>query len=521
VHESEKTGNLEEEKRYVFADFALFFSPSFFLSLLHGKTSSSFRRMRFFFGLKSRHSRDFYFSRIFRFILLIIPSNSRWRFTFMKQKTKTLLITYIAALFVVLAGFAFRFNSENAALRSSQLDGQRHAIPQLADSLAGMTNSLRKGVYAGSPELMASVSAEIWNDSASAIAATAALPLSEISLEKTQSFISRAGDYANYLTRLAARHTEMSEEERQNLKTMADTAEKLSQSILTLEDDIYAGNINFDTKDGELSSGVNSFAGIEKGFTSYKGINYDGAMSANIARRTAMMTAGGTEIDKTTHASAAAKALGVESGSLKLNGEGSGTIPCYCYSTEDGVYADFSKTGGYLLSMRKQASSAEYDKEIGIDEALKAAQDYLKQQNYTGLKQSYYSSDGGTATFRFVHENGGVRYYPDQITVGVSLSDGSVVSFNASDYVMNHYEREEMTPAVTSDDAMTGISGDLDATYNGLAVINSPGMNEVLCHEYICTAPDGQKILIYADAATGNQCKMMFMNDDNGSTSFS
>ncbi len=54
-------------------------------------------------------------------------------------------------------------------------------------------------MYAGSPELLASVSAEIWNHSATAIASVASLPLSDVSLEQTETFISRVGDYAYYI----------------------------------------------------------------------------------------------------------------------------------------------------------------------------------------------------------------------------------------------------------------------------------------------------------------------------------
>ena len=163
----------------------------------------------------------------------------------MKRKTLTLIITYTSALVVVLSGFVIKYANESLRYRSAERYAQLHAVSQLSDSLAQMSNTLVKGMYAGSPELLAAVSAEIWNHSAAAIASIASLPLSDVSLEQTETFISRAGDYAYYISRRAASHTDLSEEERETLASLSETADSLSQHILTLENDIYAGNINF------------------------------------------------------------------------------------------------------------------------------------------------------------------------------------------------------------------------------------------------------------------------------------
>ena len=112
---------------------------------------------------------------------------------------------------------------------------------------------------------------------------------------------------------------------------------------------------------------------------------------------------------------------------------------------------------------------------------------------YDGMRQVYYHNDGGVATFRFVYDDDGVMIYPDMITVGVSLTDGSVASLNATDYVMNHHDRQLAMPEISQRMAAETISGELDAKCSGRAVIHSPGMREVQCYEFLCKTEDGRK----------------------------
>lgn len=432
----------------------------------------------------------------------------------MKRKTLTLIITYTSALIVVLAGFVAKYANEAGGYRGAERHAQLHAVSQLSDSLAQMSNTLVKGMYAGSPELLASVSAEIWNHSATAIASVASLPLSDVSLEQTETFISRVGDYAYYIARRAASHTDLSEDERDALASLSQTAEELSQNVLTLETDIYAGNVNFTAdKADTLASAVQSFSDIEEEFPDYTSVDYDGMMSAHIGTRTPMLTADGGEVDVNAAAAAAAAALMTDAANVTYTGESGGTIPSYSFTAGDGAYATVCKNGGYVLSARN--INAAEEGEVSVEKALGIAKEYLASIGYDGMRQVYYHNDGGVATFRFVYDDDGVMIYPDMITVGVSLTDGSVASLNATDYVMNHHDRQLAMPEISQRMAAETISGELDAKCSGRAVIHSPGMREVQCYEFLCKTEDGRKMLIYCDTQTGQQCKLTLINESN------
>ena len=429
----------------------------------------------------------------------------------MKRKTWTLVITYTLAIIVVLGGFVIQYASQAAAYRDAERHAQMHAVSQLSDSLAQMSNTLLKGMYAGSPELLASVSAEIWNHSAAAIASMASLPLSDVSLEQTETFISRVGDYTYYITRRAASHTDLSEEERQALASLSETADMLSQNVLTLESDLYTGTVTFEAdRSGELASAVQNFSAIEEEFPEYVSVDYDGKMSAHIGERLPLSLENAEEIDLSTAYEKAAAALCLDVDSLSFSGESGGTIPAYHFSTENGAYVTVCKQGGAILSARNTCTAQAG--EIGMEKALEIAKNYLTTIGYDGMRQAWYHRDGDTVTFRFVYEDQGIMVYPDMITVGVSLLDGEIMSLNAEDYVMNHHERVFKEPAVSQNEAAAGISNELEVTFARRAIILSSGMYETDCYEFLCRTEEGQEMLLYCDVETGKQCKLSLLN---------
>ena len=118
-------------------------------------------------------------------------------------------------------------------------------------------------------------------------------------------------------------------------------------------------------------------------------------------------------------------------------------------------------------------------------EGTRNREDYLASVGYDGMQQVYYHNDGGVATFRFAYDDDGVIIYPDMVTVGVALTDGSVASLNATDYVMNHHDRELAAPEISQHEAEKTISSDPECEVLGRAVIHSPGMREVQCYEFL------------------------------------
>ena len=431
----------------------------------------------------------------------------------MRRKTSILILTYAAACIMVLGGFLHSSARALETYRSAELHARQAAVSQLSDSLARMSDTLTKGKYVTSPALLAAVSGEVWDHASAAVAALSVLPLSDVCLERTGTFIARTGDYARYLARCAANQRSPSGEERDALARLAATAEQLSRDILTLEGDLYAETLDFKTPpEGGLSAAAQRFSDLEDAFPDWEGVDYDGDMSAHVSARTPLYTAALPEVNEDTAWETAARALGLDAAQVQPAGETEGAIPAYTFASDSGASVTVTKNGGLVLDLRGIPGDA--DGSADPNAALHSARRILEELGYTHMRRIWQRSDGETLTLRFAAESGGVLIYPDAVTVGISLSDGSLVRLNAADYVMNHHDRKLPDPKISADEAVRSFSEDLQVQYTGPALIHTPGYREVLCLEFLCTTEDGRRMLIWCDGETGEQTALQLLDDE-------
>ena len=86
---------------------------------------------------------------------------------------------------------------------------------------------------------------------------------------------------------------------------------------------------------------------------------------------------------------------------------------------------------------------------------------------------------------------------PDLVKVAVALDTGGIVEYNATGYIMNHTDRGELTPKITQEEAQKSVSPRLKVESGSLALIPTPGLNEVLCYECQCTGENEDRVLVY------------------------
>lgn len=128
---------------------------------------------------------------------------------------------------------------------------------------------------------------------------------------------------------------------------------------------------------------------------------------------------------------------------VTFGGENAGNIPSYNFYNGD-KSAEVTKAGCHLLSMTNGREEGE--EKITAEQAVAAAADFLEQTGYKNMESAYYMTEYGVCTVNFSYnENGGICY-PDMIKVGVSLSDGTVTTFDARGYITNHTERDLAAP---------------------------------------------------------------------------
>ncbi|MDO4750408.1 MAG: germination protein YpeB, partial [Eubacteriales bacterium] len=122
----------------------------------------------------------------------------------MKKRTANRIITLLTAAVIALGAVSvYQYNRAEDYRRMADAGYQR-AFSELCTSVSGLDTALQKAQYATSPTMISAVCTEIFGKAMTAQMSLGVLPLSTQELEQTAGFISRVGDYAYSLSRLAA-----------------------------------------------------------------------------------------------------------------------------------------------------------------------------------------------------------------------------------------------------------------------------------------------------------------------------
>ena len=114
---------------------------------------------------------------------------------------------------------------------------------------------------------------------------------------------------------------------------------------------------------------------------------------------------------------------------------------------------------------------------------------YLERMGLQNLRATYYETIDGVCTINYAAMNGD----------------------DARGYINNHYDRAITPPALTAEQAQASVNPDLAVLSNRLALIPTSGKGEVLTYEFLTTAPDGEKLLIYVNAQNGAEEQILLL----------
>ena len=257
---------------------------------------------------------------------------------------------------------------------------------------------------------------------------------------------------------------------------------------------------------------------MEADFPQVPTLIYDGPFSEHLSSRTPQMLEGLPQVTEEEARRAAAAFAGLRAEVFTPTSDGAGNLPAWGFSAlADGgeLYVEITKQGGQVLQMlsSRPVGEAALSRKEGVEQAAA----FLEEHGYRDMAPSYFLEGDGILTVHFAPVLDGVYCYPDLVKVGVALDNGDVVSFEAHGYLMNHGAREPAAPAVSADEAAERVDSSLTILSRQLALIPTGGEYEVLCHEFKCQNADGGHVLVYVNAATGQQERiLLLLEDENG-----
>ena len=447
-----------------------------------------------------------------------------------KRRVRVLAASFTAAAFAVSVGFGVQGHIRAEDYRRQLDNGYRQAFTELTTAAGELDAALEKVTYATTPALFASLCAQAYAKALAAQTALGELPYGNVELEQTAAFFAKAGDYAMAMARDAGAEGVCTDESRETLRGLAAAAGELSATLQELQLQLDGGALHPEdvaavearlaaaAEDGGQVTSGSAFQTVEADFPQVPTLIYDGPFSEHLSGRTPQMLEGLPQVTEEEARRAAAAFAGLRAEVFTRTSDGAGELPAWGFSAlVDGgeLYVEITKQGGQVLQMlsSRPVGEAALSRKEGVEQAAA----FLEEHGYRDMAPSYFLEGDGILTVHFAPVLDGVYCYPDLVKVGVALDNGDVVSFEAHGYLMNHGAREPAAPAVSADQAAERVDPSLTVLSRQLALIPTGGEYEVLCHEFKCQNADGGHVLVYVNAATGQQERiLLLLEDENG-----
>lgn len=438
----------------------------------------------------------------------------------MNKRNTVRVISFCAALALVFGGFALKSRAELKSYRLQIQNGYSRSLEELLSGVNNISLILKKAEYTTSAKQLSNMAAQLLTESENAKNALSRLPSGSGELTTLNRFLSQVGNYAMSVSKSLAEGGENAEYA-ENIKLLKSTAEKISDAIEEADitystADKWAAEL--DRKIGEKvpqESLAGALGSLEESLSDYPTLVYDGPYSDHILEKEPEMIKNADEVSESKALEKAAEITGLKADELKFEEKTAGKIAAYRFSG-DGTAVTVSCRGGYPVYMRKTGKMGDFILEYR--QALDKAKRYLEKIGLTGFTETYYFTDEGVCVINFAYQDGRTICYTDLVKVGVAMDSGEIMLLETSGYLSNHTDRAFESPAVTIEKAAEKVNKKLKIRKTDLTLIPTDAGGEVRCYEFLCETEDGQEILIYINAVTGEEERILILLKSDGGT---
>lgn len=423
------------------------------------------------------------------------------------------------------------YQYKHAANLRQELDNQyNRAFYEMVNYVDNVEVLLMKSLITNTPTKTAATLQEAWRQANLAQTNLGQLPVSQNVLANTSKFLTQVGDLSFSLNNQNMSGKPLNDDQYKTIEKLHGYAMSLEQGLNDLQTQITTGRIRWKdlvNKGTPLFKKVSSqmpkeqFENVDKTFTEYPTLIYDGPFSDHMTQtKPKMLTGNDITVEKGQEI--ATKMFGADR-VAKVDNIGKvdkASIKSYTYNVtfknakDQSASVEVTQKGGYVLWMLYNRPINE--EKIKMDEAKKMGLKFLEAHGYKGMVDTYYLKEDNTAIINYAYKQGDVVMYPDLIKVKVALDNGEVVGFESKGYISSHFKRDIPTPKLTLEQAKSKISARMNIESSGLAVIPTDFKTEIFTYEFKGKLDD-KDFLVYINAETGEEVNiLMIINTPNG-----
>ena len=435
-----------------------------------------------------------------------------------QEKRHILLPIALSVALVASLGLNLYQRRTEQTLRTQIVGIRQRALIEAVDALQDVEVRLSKLLVSTGTAQSVALLTDTARQAGEAQQNLSQLPLRHAAVSDTMTFVNQLGDYAQVLSEKLLAGAALSNQDTEQLAALLESCAQLNTQLAALSGQILDGTAVEDTQmwadTVEAPAPLEQAAGSQNGIE-YPSLIYDGPFSEGRHDATPRGLFG-EETTREDAREAVRRFIGEERvGEITDAADSGGTIPAYGFQVTAGdtvldVYA--TRRGAQVLFMMPE--NAAYATQKSMEDCIVAAYEFLTSREYGHMEPSFYQSYNGMAVINFAAVQDEVLLYPDLIKVQVRMDTGEVVGIEANNYLMNHVQRDNLTPALTQEEARAWVSEQLEIERVRLCLIPQES-GERLCYEFSGTYA-GLYYLVYIDANNGEQANVLRIVDADG-----
>mgnify|MGYP005852192695 CR=1 FL=1 len=407
----------------------------------------------------------------------------------------------------------------------------QRAFQDLSYNIDSIENLSTKALVVNSPRLVMQIFSDIWRHTFSCQQSLGQLPLTNLDLEKTESFLSNMSAYTYRIAQKRVDGNALSEKDWQGLRDLAQRCRFISEQLRKMQAQILTGrqrwlevgrNMSAQAGTGrreqfDTNSLTKSFMMLEDGMKRFPDADFEGSVQ-NFKERP--MGLSGKNISLKEAATIAKNFIGVN----RLKGKQLSVIPRLklpvpIYTVNvlprnnaagEKIYMDISRKGGrvlWMLSSRLPETST-----ISQDKAEEMSRRFLKQKNFPDILMLSAEKKGNIYFMTFATRKKNVIIYPESVKMQIAADNGQILGFEAINYYTFKKSNRNLRPVISKQTAQRKVNPHVKVSSVNLAVILGNDFNEKLCYE-IKGKLNQDKFMLYINAVSGLEEKVRRVTD--------
>ncbi|MGO5358793.1 PepSY1/2 domain-containing protein [Anaerofustis sp. LCP19S3_F7] len=423
---------------------------------------------------------------------------------------KNILIGFLLITVVTLGVFSYLEIKDSKVLANSIENNYDKSLNSLLESFEQLSSRLSKVNVSNDEEFIKEELINLYGLNLSINENINNLPINHSAVVDASEFLNKT---TNYYYSLITSDKKITNENKKDINEIYEACDKIYKKLDEMNSEIQYGNEGYDWIENsnvfmanEYTKIDNTFKALNEEVNEYPTLIFDGPFSDAINQNKKISLS--DKIITKEEGIKIVKELIGNGVDVTYNSDMNSSIECFVYSYEISdvkYYAYVSKRGGKIISINSNYDADETaNRLVSIKQAIEIGKEYMQKMDIDNMEENYYETNGNVITINYAYETNGVTCYPDLIKIKVSLTNKSVVGFEATNYYSNHKQRTFDKDILSSKEVLSLVNEDLDVTRVRLAVIPTSTEEEKYCYE-IKGKYNDEIFIIYINAKTGHE----------------